>query len=148
MLTTNSLYANATSLTGTGTINTNGLVTDANLVFDSTHGASQIVPGFGSVTMNLDVSNPSTAGDLGVGYKGSGALTIRNGIRVYSFVGLIGFLSGSTGIATVDGEARTGQARGISPSATSAVGRSRSPTAAPSATRVATSACGPVPRAW
>ena len=63
-LTTQSLYASPSQLTGTGTIKTGGLVSDVNLVFDSTHGLIQTVPGFGNVTVNLDMSNPSNVGDL------------------------------------------------------------------------------------
>ena len=63
-LTTQSLYASPSQLTGTGTIKTGGLVSDVNLVFDSTHGLSRTLPGFGSVTVNLDMSNPSNVGDL------------------------------------------------------------------------------------
>ena len=63
-LTTQSLYASPSQLSGTGTINTYGLVSDVNLVFDSTHGLRRTLSGFGSVTVNLDMSNPSNVGDL------------------------------------------------------------------------------------
>ena len=109
-LTTHSLYASPTQLTGTGTINTHGLVSDANLLFDGSdpsHGAVQTVSGFGSVAVNLDVSNPSAAGDLGAGYLGNSALAIRNGITVYSNTGLLGTRSNSMGVATVDGASST-----------------------------------------
>ena len=45
-LTTETLYASPTQLTGTGTINTTGLVSDVSLVFDSTHRLRQTVPGY------------------------------------------------------------------------------------------------------
>ena len=64
-----SLYASPSQLSGTGTIKTGGLVSDVNLVFDSTHGLSQTLPGFGSVTVNLDMSNPSNVGDLAPAIK-------------------------------------------------------------------------------
>ncbi len=102
-LTTQTLYASPAQLVGTGTINAHGLISDIDLVFDSTHGAIQAVPGFGSVTVNLDVSNPSTADVAGAGYKGAGSLTIREGITVYSAFGYIGYSSGSAGVVTVDG---------------------------------------------
>ena len=74
-LTTQTLWTSAPALLGIGTVNAKGLVTDVNLLFDSTHGASQTFtmnePGQ-NVTVNLDLSNPSTAGDFGVGYTGSG----------------------------------------------------------------------------
>ena len=56
-LTTLSLFAAPSQLTGAGTIKTRGLVSDINLVFDATHGLQQSPPGFGSVTVNLDMRN-------------------------------------------------------------------------------------------
>ena len=106
-LTTQSLYAAPSQLAGTGTINTHGLVTDANLVFNSTYGPIQTVPGFGSVSINLDVSNPSNVGDLGAGLFGSGSLTVQNGVVVNSQNGYLAYNSGSSGTATVDGSGST-----------------------------------------
>ena len=106
-LTTRSLYASPTQLTGTGIIKTCGLVSDVNLVFDSTHGLSQTVPGFGNVAVNLNMSNPSNNGALGAGYQGAGTLTIQNGIAVASANGYLGYLLGSSGTATVDGAGST-----------------------------------------
>ena len=59
-LTTQSLYASPTQLTGTGTVNTRGLVSDVDLVFDSTHGLTsndyaQRLSGQ-NVAVNLDMS--------------------------------------------------------------------------------------------
>ena len=59
-----------------------------------------------NIAVNLDVSDPNTARELGVGYKGNGSLTIRDGITVNSNSGWIGY-DGSTGIATVDGPGST-----------------------------------------
>ena len=131
-LTTRSLYASPTQLTGTGTINACGLVSDVNLVFDSTHGLSQTVPGFGSIAVNLDMSNSSNDGDLGAGYQGAGSLTIQNGLAVTSTNGYLGYKSGSSGTATVDGPARCGTPATTSMSATPAAESSRSPMAATS----------------
>jgi T5SS/PEP-CTERM-associated repeat protein len=102
-LTTRSLFASPTQLTGTGTINTRGLVSDVNLVFDSTHGLSQTLTGFGNITVNLDMSNPITTGVLGAGYKGNGSVLIRDGMTVGSTWGTIGHSSGATGSVTVNG---------------------------------------------
>ena len=55
-LTTDALFASPTQLAGTGTISTCGLVSDINLVFDSTHGAKQTVLFQGAnqnITVNL-----------------------------------------------------------------------------------------------
>ena len=106
-LTTQSLLASPTQLTGTGTINTHGLVSDIDLVFDVAHGLSQtftINQSGENVTLNLDLaSNPSANGDLARGHQGIGSLTIRDGISLESGTGYLGFSSGSTGVATVDG---------------------------------------------
>jgi T5SS/PEP-CTERM-associated repeat protein len=106
-LTTQSLYASPTQMAGTGTINTCGLVSDVNLVFDSTHGLSQTLTGFGSVTVKLNMSNVGNVGDLGAGWNGNGSLTIRDGIKVSSPHGFIGRNSGSVGVVTVDGTGST-----------------------------------------
>ena len=107
-LTTQELYASPTQLTGTGTINTRGLVSDVNLVFDSTHGlTTDQSAGFGNVTVNLDMSNSSKVGGLGAGWNGNGSLVIRQGIAVNSQYGYLGYNSGSTGVATVDGTGST-----------------------------------------
>ena len=102
-LTTQSLYASPAQLMGTGTINTRGLVSDVNLVFDSTHGLKQTVTGFGNVAVNLDMSNPNNVGDLGAGWHGTGSLAILNGAAINSVNGYLGYANGASGTATVDG---------------------------------------------
>ena len=99
-LTTKTLWASPAQLSGTGTINCRGLVSDVDLVFDSSHGLSQTVPGFGSVAVNL---TPSSGGNLGAGYYGNGSLTITDGLVVSSSYGYLGYKPGSSGTATVDG---------------------------------------------
>jgi T5SS/PEP-CTERM-associated repeat protein len=107
-LTTKGLWALPSQLRGTGTIDTHGLVSDVDLVFDSTHGLAQTLtfdhePGQ-NVRVNLDMaSDPSGNATLGVGYHGTGSLTIRDGVEVHSSSGQIGCESGSTGVVTVDG---------------------------------------------
>ena len=70
-LTTESLDASPTPVDGTGTINTSGLVSDINLIFDSTHALKRTLTFQQSgqrVTVNLDMAtSPSTNGDLGCG---------------------------------------------------------------------------------
>jgi len=111
-LTTRTLYASPTHLTGTGTINARGLVSDIDLVFDSTHGLNQTLK-FNSqpeqnVTINLDMSGGSgSTGYLGAGYKGNGSLTVQDGITVSSKYGCIGCGRGSTGVVTVEGNGST-----------------------------------------
>ena len=106
-LTTQSLLTSPNQLTGTGTINANGLASDVNLVFDSTHGLKQTVTLNGlpkqNVAINLDMSTPANNGSLGVGWNGNGSLTIRDGIALTCADGYLGFNSGSSGTATVDG---------------------------------------------
>jgi len=90
-------------LSGIGTINTNGIVSDVDLVFDATHGLTQTLAlnGAGqSITVNLDVNG---AGPMGAGYGGGGSLRIADGVVVQSDYGYLGYKSGSTGTATVTG---------------------------------------------
>ncbi len=107
-LTTGDLLCASDSLTGTGTINTHGLVRDVDLVFDATHGLSQTFnindnPGQ-NITVNLDVASSVY---MGAGYSGVGTMSISDGIAVESLTGYIGYKSGSTGEVTVDGTGST-----------------------------------------
>ncbi len=110
-LSTETLLAQPSRLTGTGTVNTRGLLSDIDLVFDSSHGLTQTLtldsePGQ-NITLNLDMSDPEDVGYLGAGYRGSGSLTIQDGVAVQSERGYIGYDSGSTGTATVSGVGST-----------------------------------------
>ena len=102
-LTTGTLRASPAQLSGMGTINCRGLVSDVDLVFDASHGLVQTLPGFGDIAVTLDVSNPSNAGDLGAGYLGNGSLTIKDGYVMNCFEAFIGYHPGSNGTVTVDG---------------------------------------------
>ena len=74
-LTVKSLYAAPSQLSGTGTIVTNGLVSDVNLVFNSEASKTQtvVMPG-SSVGVRLAMSTPATVGDLGAGYLSSSSV--------------------------------------------------------------------------
>ena len=101
---TQSLYASPSQVDGTGTINTRGLVSDTDLVFDSSRGASQCVPGFGNVVVNLNMSDSNSVGDLGAGWIDTGSVTIRDGVAINSKFGSLGCNAGSIGTATIDGD--------------------------------------------
>jgi T5SS/PEP-CTERM-associated repeat protein len=116
-LTTQSLFASPSHLTGTGTINTSGLVGDIDLKFDSTHALSQVIPlqrSGQNVTINLDLTgSPNGNGALGAGFNSAGSLTIQDGIKVNSTDAFIGYNSGSTGTATVTGTGSTWTNNGL-----------------------------------
>lgn len=100
------LFAAANQLTGTGTLNVNGLVSDMDVVFDSAHGLSQtFTMNNGAITVNLDMS--SSPNDLGVGNRGNGSLAIRNGLVIGCAYSYLGYQAGSMGVATVDGSGST-----------------------------------------
>ena len=107
-LNTGGLFASLNNLTGTGTINTEGLVSDIDLTFDATHGLSQtfIVQDLPNqnITINLDVSGSDV---LGVGYDQTATLQIKDGVVVKSKSGHLGYRSGSTGHASVNGSGST-----------------------------------------
>ena len=90
-------------LTGTGTINTNGLVSDVDLVFDAIHGIAQTLtlngPGQ-NITVNLTVDGSA---EMGAGYSGNGSMHISDGLAMQSIHGSLGFKSSSTGVVTVSG---------------------------------------------
>jgi fibronectin-binding autotransporter adhesin len=110
-LTTQSLCASPGQLTGAGTINARGIVSDIDILFDPDHGLMRTLPfqqAGQNVTLNLDLAtSPSTSGDLGAGWKGVGSLTIQGGFAVQSGSGGIAYCTGSTGTATVTGSGST-----------------------------------------
>ncbi len=106
-LTAGGLSCGIDDLTGTGTINTGGLASDIDLVFDATHGLNQTFslnknPGQ-NITVNLNVINFPGYGVLGAGYSGVGTMSISDGRAIISGQGLIGYEAGSMGTVTVDG---------------------------------------------
>ena len=107
-LTTGSLLASPSQLAGTGVVHTHGLVMDIDLVFDQSHGSQRPIV-FDEqpdqhVTIDLDVDGTAR---LGAGYAGHGSLTVADGVTVTSSSGYLGYRTGSTGAATVDGAGST-----------------------------------------
>jgi T5SS/PEP-CTERM-associated repeat protein len=100
LVTTKTLYASLSDLFGNGSIIVNGANLDADLVFDDTHGLTQVVAFGSGGALNLNVDG---SGALGVGHKGTGTLRIADGLKVSSISGRLGFLSGSIGTALVTG---------------------------------------------
>ncbi len=106
-LNTGSLIAAGSELLGNGVINTEGIISDVDLVFDSASGLSTQtklngLPGQ-NVVINVDQGkNPGTT-ILGVGYRGTGVLTIADGNAISSIAGYLGYHVGADGRATVTG---------------------------------------------
>jgi len=108
-LTTASLAASPSSLTGNGTVITRGLVSDVDLVFDSPDSLKQTLAFNGdnqNITVKVDMT-AGTTGAIGAGYAGKGTLKILKGTSVSSEEGLIGYKPGSEGEGTVDGNGST-----------------------------------------
>ena len=106
-LSTAGLLTSFNDLGGTGTINTNTIVGDVELIFDATLGLQQTMvlndlPGQ-NVTLNIDASDPLNAGSLGAGYLNSGTLTVTDGEQVSSGAGYLGYHGGAIGTATING---------------------------------------------
>jgi fibronectin-binding autotransporter adhesin len=99
-VTTGTLYASLADLFGNGTISaTKGAVVDATLSFDAAHGTTaQTSFGLGGT---LKVT--AAGGDLGVGYKTSGIMSVTDGVQITSNLGYLAYKPGSTGTATVSG---------------------------------------------
>ncbi len=116
ILNTASLLASSGDLLGSGTINTTAIVSDIDLIFDSTTGLQQQyilneLPGQ-NITINIDMENRYYyAPQLGAGYRGQGSLTIADGLYVTSGDGILGQHSGSHGTATVSGAGTRWEAR-------------------------------------
>ena len=99
-VTAGTLYASLADLYGNGTITaTQGAVVDADLFFDAAHGTQATVPFGSGGTLRVNAAG----GDLGVGYKGNGSLTVSEGVTISASTGRLGFDAGSTGTATVTG---------------------------------------------
>ncbi len=105
VLTTGTLYAEPSTLTGTGTIHTHGMVSDSSLVFDSEDDLTMTLNLAGQpgqdITINLGVNDQA---NMGAGYVANGSLEIRNGVAVPTRDGYLGYHADSTGVATVEGE--------------------------------------------
>ena len=102
-LTTGGFLGAVADMSGTGTINTGGLVSDVSLVFDATHGlthSTSIIGAGLNVTVNFDVDG---GGSMGAGYSGTGSLSISDGLDVMSINGHIAYGPGSDGTVTVSG---------------------------------------------
>jgi T5SS/PEP-CTERM-associated repeat protein len=105
VLNTRALYADLGRVSGSGTINTNGLIADGiDLVFDASHGLQQTIqldeqPGQ-NVTLNIDHQRRDV---LGAGYTASGTVSLSDGTVIESSEGMLGYLEGSTGIMNVSG---------------------------------------------
>jgi T5SS/PEP-CTERM-associated repeat protein len=114
-LATQELLVGENQMTGVGTVFTEGIVIDTDVVIDSPESLVQTVvyddlPGQ-SITVNLDMRD--RLGCLGAGYDGEGTLTIRNGMAMRSSRGEIGYHSGSRGTVTVEGEGSTWVVRSL-----------------------------------
>jgi len=108
-LETESLWAAATELTGTGTISTRAIIADADVVFDSADDLTSVSFAYDSqpgqdITIRLA---PNSQGFLGAGYGGAGSLAIRNDVDVSSQYGYVGYKAGATGEVTVEGPGST-----------------------------------------
>lgn len=99
-LSTVSLYVHPDRLQGAGTVSTKGLVSDVDLTFTSTT-LNQVIPGFGSTVVNLDVTGAVSKGDLGV--TGAHTLAINSGV-VNSAAGYIGWGTGTASSTATIGE--------------------------------------------
>ncbi len=99
-VTTATLFASLGDLYGNGTIYASqGAVLDADWRFDSSHGPVSSFSFGSSGILSVGVAS----GDLGVGYKGQGSLTVADGVAVNSGYGYLGYKSGAAGVATISG---------------------------------------------
>ena len=92
----------ADDLSGTGTINTHGIVTDTDIIFDSAASLTQTVTSVGGSNVDIKLDVDGTAW-LGAGTAGVGSLTISDGAVVTSSRGYLGRLASANGTATVTG---------------------------------------------
>lgn len=109
-LNTGGLLAGVSELQGVGVINTSGLVSDIDLVFDQNHGLNQQIvlnsEQGQNITINFDAYEAfgDSLGAFGAGYRESGSLRVADGQKLVSRGGYLGYHVGSSGVATVTGD--------------------------------------------
>ena len=108
ILTTGTLLAGTAGLTGVGTVETHGLVSDVDLVFHSPESLEKTIyfnelPGQ-DVTIHLTQTG---SGCLGAGFSGNSTLHVINGMDVDCRYGYLGYELGSQGTARIIGENST-----------------------------------------
>jgi T5SS/PEP-CTERM-associated repeat protein len=107
VLDTETLFSDLADLTGTGTINTGGLVHDGQVVLDASYEATDsfVLDASGQ---NITVNMPSDGtGILGAGFNGNGSLSISGGATVKATDGYLGYNSAASGTAMVNGSGST-----------------------------------------
>ncbi len=93
-------------LTGTGTVNANGLVADVAITLDNPSDLTATFTGLGTggnVTINLDAAG-AVPFSMGAGYTGAGSLTLSDGVVLTSTDGHLAYQSTATATATVTGD--------------------------------------------
>ena len=100
-LNTRSLFAAPSQLTGSGTINASGIVTDGAVTFNGSTTGS--VGWTSPVAVSLNLGTAAANGALGAGYAGAGSLSITNGAAIASSVGYLGYKPGASGTAAISG---------------------------------------------
>ena len=104
-LTTGLLYAASENLTGTGTIHTEGLVSDLPLVFDATHGLTFTHTFNDLPDQNIELHVDLTDGleTLGIGLNQMATMSIADGVELGSGYVFLGHRAGSHGVVDVSG---------------------------------------------
>jgi T5SS/PEP-CTERM-associated repeat protein len=110
-LNTTNIHVAAAELTGNGTINTKGWISDVDIQYDQNHGLNQAITvnkyANQNVTINLDLTNTNDIGLFGAGYKENASLTIAEGVSVTTPGGFLGYRNGALGTATITGTGST-----------------------------------------
>ena len=105
---TNSLITGNHQLTGTGTVNTQGIITDeVDLIFNAENGLQQtffLTSDERNIKVNLNCDRPIY---MGAGCAGRGTFAIQDGLTIHSDYGYLGYGQGSDGEATVSGAGST-----------------------------------------
>jgi T5SS/PEP-CTERM-associated repeat protein len=100
------IAASSSQFTGTGTIIAINYLSDfGDLVLDAAHTPTiQTVDTWNGTGQNIAIKvNPMDGGDLAVGYRNAGSLTVADGRTLASSIGYIGYNAGVNGTATVTG---------------------------------------------
>ena len=103
-LTTGSLLTGTAGLTGIGTVETHGLVSDVDLVFNSPDSLEKTILFDQLPEQDISIHLTQTeSGCLGAGFSGNATLYVANGMDVECRAGYLGYELGSQGDARITG---------------------------------------------
>ena len=112
-----SLFASTENLHGTGTINTHGLLSDIDLVFDQSQSTNKTIILNAlenqDITLNFNTNDEGVFDTLGAGYKSSGSLAITQGRIIKTKNTILAYHEGAVATAKISGQGSILESRNL-----------------------------------